>query len=83
MNKIFVVSKTFGQELANQPNSIFIFGAKRQDYVQQDGYPYIVPSGGLDTDGIPIRVFFGNLGAAGSTNQWWYLLDFRQIERKV
>ena len=79
-NQNFVISKTFGQELANQPNSIFIFGAKRQDYVQQDTYPYIVPSGGLDTDGLPIRVFFGNLGAEGSTNQWWYLLDFRQIE---
>ena len=31
----FVVSKTFGQELANQPNSIYIFGAKRQDYLEQ------------------------------------------------
>ena len=85
----FVVSKTFGQELANQPNSIFIFGAKRQDYAEQEQHTpttstlpaklNIIPAGGFDTEGTPIKVTYGNPIGGSSGDQWWWYLDFRRI----
>jgi len=85
----FVVSKTFGQELANQPNSIFIFGAQRQDYLEQnkDG-PLattadlnIIPSAGFDTEGNPQVVTYDS--KYGGTAQWWWYLDLRRINLSV
>ena len=81
----FVVSKTFGQELATQPNSIFIFGAKRQDYLQQpkDGPLVItadlniVPGAGFDTEGNYQVVTY--TGKFNGTAQWWWRLDLRRI----
>ena len=85
----FVVSKTFGQELANQPNSIFIFGAKRQDYAELEQHTpttstlaaklNIIPAGGFDTEGTPIKVTYGNPIGGSSGDQWWWYLDFRRI----
>ena len=81
----FVVSKTFGQELATQPNSIFIFGAKRQDYLEQpkDGALgltenlNIIPSAGFDTEGNPQKVTY--TGKFNGTAQWWWYVDIRRI----
>ena len=81
----FVVSKTFGQELANQPNSIYIFGAKRQDYLEQpkDGAfgltanLNIIPAAGLDTEGNPQIVTYDS--KYSGTDQWWWYLDARKI----
>ena len=85
----FVVSKTFGQELATQPNSIFIFGAKRQDYLEQpkDGALgltanlNIIPSAGFNTEGTPQIVTYGS--KYGGSAQWWWYLDARRINMSL
>ena len=82
----FVVSKTFGHELAGQSNSSFIFGAPRQDYIQQTRGSVaadlnIIPHPGWDTLGIPQIVTYDNL--YGAADQWWWYLDFRKINHST
>ena len=82
----FVVSKTFGHELAGQSNSSFIFGAKRQDYVQQETGSVIsdlnvIPHPGWDSEGNPQKVTYA--APYGVTSSWWWYLDFRQINRSL
>ena len=82
----FVVSKTFGHELAGQSNSSFIFGAPRQDYIQQTKGSVtaelnVIPHPGWNAEGDPQVVTYD--AKYGSTAQWWWYLDFRQINNST
>jgi len=82
----FVVSKTFGHELAGQSNSSFIFGAPRQDYIQQTRGATtadfnIIPHPGWNSAGDPQVVTYDSKYGAGA--QWWWYLDFRKINNST
>ena len=82
----FVVSKTFGHELAGQSNSSFIFGAPRQDYIQQTRGSVtaelnVIPHPGWDTEGNPQIVTYE--AKYGGAAQWWWYLDFRKINHST
>ena len=90
----FVVSKTFGQELANQNNSAFIFGAPRQDYAEQTNLKSggswleladlnIIPHPGWNSEGNTQVVTYGDPYGGSGGSQWWWYLDFRQINRSL
>ena len=82
----FVVSKTFGHELAGQSNSSFIFGAPRQDYIQQTRGATtadfnIIPHPGWNAEGETQVVTYDSKYGAGA--QWWWYLDFRKINNST
>ena len=67
-------------------NSSFIFGAPRQDYIQQTRGATtadfnIIPHPGWNAEGETQVVTYDSKYGAGA--QWWWYLDFRKINNST